>query len=104
MGLSKLAERCKKCQYVDTCDHKEMEAVGFLPGEPTLEEQMKKGTAKIGIMGMGGSVLNTAMFYQAIREPIMSGIQLESTRLTDEMYKQINSQFVVPSNLLGGSK
>ena len=25
MGLSRLSERCRKCRYVDTCDHKEME-------------------------------------------------------------------------------
>ena len=31
MGLSKLSEACKKCPYVDTCNHKRMEAVGYLP-------------------------------------------------------------------------
>lgn len=30
MGLSKLAAKCRVCPYVDTCDHKEMEALGFL--------------------------------------------------------------------------
>lgn len=30
MGLSKLAAKCRACPYVDTCDHKEMEALGFL--------------------------------------------------------------------------
>mgnify|MGYP001447496272 CR=1 FL=1 len=27
MGLSRLSERCRKCRYVDTCDHKEMEGL-----------------------------------------------------------------------------
>lgn len=31
MSLSKLAEDCKKCLYVSTCNHKRMEAVGALP-------------------------------------------------------------------------
>lgn len=31
MGLSKLASRCRVCQNVDTCDHKRMEACGYLP-------------------------------------------------------------------------
>ena len=31
MGLSRLAEVCRKCPYVDTCDHKRMEALGYLP-------------------------------------------------------------------------
>lgn len=29
--MRKLATKCKKCPYVLTCDHKEMEAVGVLP-------------------------------------------------------------------------
>ncbi len=34
MGLSKLAAGCRVCPYVDTCDHKRMEALGFLPEPP----------------------------------------------------------------------
>lgn len=30
MGLSRLTEVCRKCPYVDTCDHKQMEAIGYL--------------------------------------------------------------------------
>lgn len=30
MGLSRLAAKCQACPFVDTCDHKEMEALGFL--------------------------------------------------------------------------
>lgn len=30
MGLSRLTEVCRKCPYVDTCDHKRMEAIGYL--------------------------------------------------------------------------
>ena len=37
MGLSRLAEACRKCPYVDTCDHKRMEALGYLP-MPKIEE------------------------------------------------------------------
>ncbi len=31
MGLSRLAEVCRKCPYVDPCDRKRMEALGYLP-------------------------------------------------------------------------
>lgn len=34
MGLSKLAAGCRACPYVDTCNHKRMEALGFLPKPP----------------------------------------------------------------------
>ena len=37
MSLSKLAAKCRACPKVDTCDHKEMEAYGFLP-LPTQQE------------------------------------------------------------------
>lgn len=35
-GLSRLAETCRTCPYVDTCDHKRMEALGYLP-TPKIE-------------------------------------------------------------------
>jgi hypothetical protein len=45
MTLSRLSEKCKYCPFVDTCDHKQMEMVGFL--EPAtrnnrqdIEEQL----------------------------------------------------------------
>ena len=31
MGLSRTYSGCRKCPYVDTCDHKCMEALGYLP-------------------------------------------------------------------------
>lgn len=31
MELAKLAPKCEACPYVLICDHKEMEAIGFLP-------------------------------------------------------------------------
>lgn len=33
---SKLATFCKKCPYLDTCDHKMMEEVGYL--QPTSDQ------------------------------------------------------------------
>ena len=37
MSLSRLAAKCRACPFVDACDHKEMEAYGFLP-LPTQQE------------------------------------------------------------------
>lgn len=31
MGLSKLSAKCQACPFVDTCDHKKMEDLGYLP-------------------------------------------------------------------------
>lgn len=30
MGLSRLSATCRVCPYVSTCDHKRMEALGYL--------------------------------------------------------------------------
>ncbi len=41
MGLSQLAPRCRVCPYVESCDHKQMVALGYLPlPESTVEIQV----------------------------------------------------------------
>ena len=47
MGLSRLAAKCMECPFVDKCDNKRMEAVGYLEipnlastTEPILRETM----------------------------------------------------------------
>ena len=37
MGLSRLAEQCRKCPFKDNCKNKRMEALGYLP-EPIIAE------------------------------------------------------------------
>lgn len=34
MGLSKLSSKCRTCSFVEKCDHKRMEACGYLPYPP----------------------------------------------------------------------
>ncbi len=31
MGLSRMSAQCRQCPFVDTCNHKKMEALGYLP-------------------------------------------------------------------------
>lgn len=31
MALARLAKQCRECPFVETCEHKELEAVGYLP-------------------------------------------------------------------------
>lgn len=43
MGLSRLSAKCRACPRVSTCDHKRMEALGYLPmPEPTVTIQAEK--------------------------------------------------------------
>ena len=40
MWLSRLAEKCQQCPFVEKCEHKQMEALGYLPDPimaPTVE-------------------------------------------------------------------
>ena len=30
MGLSRLSKKCRECKYVDTCNHKRMEALAYI--------------------------------------------------------------------------
>ena len=30
MGLSRLSKKCRECKYVDTCNHKMMEALAYI--------------------------------------------------------------------------
>lgn len=43
MGLSRLSAACGACPYVSTCNHKRMEALGYLPmPEPTVTIQAEQ--------------------------------------------------------------
>ena len=43
MSLSKLSTRCQACPFIDTCDNKEMEALGYLPlPEPSARPTEKE--------------------------------------------------------------
>lgn len=43
MSLSKFSARCQACPFVDTCDHKEMEALGYLPLPEPAAQSTEKG-------------------------------------------------------------
>lgn len=47
MGLSRLSKKCQACPYVETCDHKRMETLGYLP-TPNLNA-LNNQTVKIKV-------------------------------------------------------
>lgn len=50
MGLSRLSKQCMECKYVDTCNHKRMEAYAYLPEPaiaPTTQPVLNDATAEI---------------------------------------------------------
>lgn len=46
MALKKLAEKCCNCPFVGSCDHKQMEAVGYLP-EPLIADAVAPASAEL---------------------------------------------------------
>lgn len=41
MALARLTKQCHECPFVETCEHKEMEALGYLP-EPIMADVLEK--------------------------------------------------------------
>lgn len=46
MALARLTKQCRECPFVETCEHKKMEALGYLP-EPIMADAKAPVTADI---------------------------------------------------------
>ena len=46
MALARLTKQCRECPFVETCEHKEMEALGYLP-EPIMADVKAPVTADL---------------------------------------------------------
>lgn len=68
MGLSKLAAGCRACPYVDTCGHKRMEAVGFLPLFQSAAQPLLRETMEIRVYGKPVTVYVDEIEKQLTRE------------------------------------
>lgn len=79
MGLSRLSEKCRKCPFVNKCNHKEMEALAYL--EPIVADNIQSASAPVLRETMQinfGGVMTTVYkdeiekeIYKALREPFM---------------------------------
>lgn len=82
MSLSKLSARCRTCPFVDTCDHKQMEAYGILPLPPQQES--------VTSMQFAGSGRNDP------QGQVSANIDI------DALVKEIARVFQIPERLLRG--
>ena len=46
MALTRLAKQCRECPFAKTCEHKELEAMGYLP-DPIMANAKAPVTADI---------------------------------------------------------
>ena len=77
MGLSKLAAGCRACPYVDTCGHKRMEAVGFLPLFQSAAQPLLRETMEIRVDG----------------KPVTVYVKKKKKQLTRELYAHLGPQY-----------
>lgn len=88
MGLSKLAAGCRACPYVDTCGHKRMEALGFLP-EPPLSETTSMSASESAAQPF----LREAMEIRVNGKPVTVYKDEIEKQLTRGLYAHLGLQF-----------
>lgn len=88
MGLSKLAAKCRACPRSDTCDHKRMEAVGFLP-EPPLLASASQPAAESAAQ----PVLRETMEIYVEGKPVIVYKDEIEKQLTRGLYAHLGLQF-----------
>lgn len=71
MSLSKLSSKCQACPFVDTCNHKRMEALGLLPLPVKPTEQMVQ-QSRLDILQNSMSVNQV---IQATQQPFEESIR-----------------------------
>lgn len=67
VGLSKLAAKCRACPFVDECDHKQMEAYGFLSMSPQGQVTFSQTTMAESSVRMDGAINIDELVQHAAR-------------------------------------
>lgn len=88
MGLSKLAAGCRVCPYANTCDHKRMGAVGFLP-EPPLLNSASQPAAESAAQPL----LRETMEIRVYGKPVTVYVDEIEKQLTRGLYAHLGLQF-----------
>lgn len=81
MALKKLAEKCRKCPFVDKCDHKQMEAVGYF-SEPFLADVIMPASAEL-VQPVLRETVNTIVDGKVVK--------IYKDELEKELYKSLYS-------------
>lgn len=88
MGLSRLAAGCRACPYVDTCDHKRMEALDFLP-EPPLSMSASQPAAESAAQPL----LRETREIRVNGKPVIVYVDEIEKQLTRGLYQHLGLQF-----------
>ena len=80
MSLSKLSAKCQVCPFVDDCENKEIEAVGFLP---------------IPASGLDNPDVDIKVGIDLATGPDFSAEQIIFPELSKEVLERIAEQFAI---------
>ena len=81
MGLSRLAEKCRKCPFAETCNNKQMEALGYLP-DPIMAP-----TAETSVADLAQPILRETMTIMVNGFPTT----VYKDEIEKELYKHLYS-------------
>ena len=84
MGLSKLSEKCRKCPFVDTCNHKRMEALAYLP-----EPQIAMNAAQSAGIDAAQPLLRETMTIHIAGKPVV----VYKDEIEKQLYNHLYSHF-----------
>ena len=84
MGLSRLAEQCRKCPFKDNCKNKRMEALGYL-SEPIVAEAGASSAAEL-TQPILRETVNTIIDGKVYKDEI-------EKQLYKELYSHLGLQF-----------
>lgn len=87
MGLSQLSERCRKCPFVDKCDHKRMEALVYLP-----EPQIAMNASQSAGIDAAQPLLRETMTIHIAGKPVVYKDEIEK-QLYNHLYSHFGLQY-----------
>ena len=87
MGLSRLSAACQSCKYINTCNHKIMEALAYLDDEAIpISNSVLKESEMV-------AVTTTAI---GIHTPNNGIIHLDKESFIEEINKQLHQELYLP--------
>lgn len=96
-SLSKLAEMCMECPFVDECDNKRMECVAYLP-DPSCSAKANQDLSLNASMPIARETVERHAYGEAYT---MYKDELEKI-LYDDLYKELYKGLCASSSMLQG--
>lgn len=87
-GLSRLSEKCRACPFVDKCEHKQMEALAYLP-----EPQIAKDAVQPTGMNATQPLLRETMTIFREGRPITIYKDEIEKQLYEQLYSHMGLQY-----------